>query len=93
MYMRIIIIVQSIIILLGGYYLYTQSQLKTVEPVTVPTLVPAAPADEHPGYEPPTENPPGYEAEVSATTTSPVTGPSDAGMEYPTMDTVPPEVR
>jgi hypothetical protein len=84
--MRIIIIIQTVIILLGAYYFYMQSPVQTVltAPV-VPTLQPATSTGKYPGYEPPTGNPPGYEAEVIASSSVNVSA-SDAGMEYPTMD-------
>ncbi len=82
--MRIIIIIQTIIILAGAYYFYTQSQVPAVAPETiVPTLQPATSTSNYPGYEPPTGNPPGFEAEA---TSSVDVSASDVGMEYPTMD-------
>ncbi len=92
--MRIVIIIQTIIILLGAYYYYTQSQEEKVVPeVIVPTLQPATSTDNYSGYVPPTENPPGYEAEIPTPASTTVSGASDSGMEYPTMDSSLPEVQ
>lgn len=90
--MRTIIIIQSLIILLGAYYVYTlrASTLVTPEPELVPVAeMKVAPAVIE-GYIPPTENPPRDETETDATT---VTGSSDVGMEFPIMDEGVPEAQ
>ena len=83
--MRIIIIVQSLIILVGAYYIYTLSQAVPVETTPLPIRVESSPINEREGYVPPTENPPGVDTAMTAT--SSVSGPNDAGMEYPILDT------
>ncbi len=83
--MKVIILIQSIIILLGAYYMYTMSQ--RVEVVAEPPIVEMTPMkvpDTLEGYTPPTSNPPADETTVESGTT--IKGPNDAGMEYPVMD-------
>jgi hypothetical protein len=90
--MRAIILLQSIIIILGAYYIYTMTHAVKVEesPVPVVDMVPTTePTDTHPGYVPPKANPPSDEPVSSTTLKSTVTGPNDAGMEYP--DAPPPD--
>lgn len=90
--MRTIIILQAIIILLGAYYLFTQSQEKVaVTPDEVPSAVVVPTVRE--GYTPPTENPPRTETTDASSSTSGIVGHSDVGMEYPVMDETLPEVR
>ena len=84
--MRAILLIQSIIILLGAYYIYTLSHVTKVElsPVPVVQMVPTStPNKLREGYTPPTTQPPKDTPVIQATTSS-ITGPSDAGMEYPT---------
>ncbi|MES2748950.1 MAG: hypothetical protein V4668_00095 [Patescibacteria group bacterium] len=83
--MKLIIIIQSLIIVALGYYVYLISNPKTevvVEPPVTP--IPTAPAEGEPreGYTPPTSNPP----VDPLTASSSVTGHSDVGMEFPTPD-------
>jgi hypothetical protein len=84
MSMRTIIIIQTIIILAGAYYVYQLSQPKempaspTLEATTTPAFLE--------GYTPPTENPPPFENVATTTQESDITGHSDVGMEYPIMD-------
>ena len=86
--MKAIILLQSIIILLGAYYIYTLSQAKAPADVTPMIHLEQATTTEHPGYVPPTGPPPTDESldVPSDATTSTPTGPSDAGMEYPVPD-------
>jgi hypothetical protein len=83
--MRAIILIQSIIIVVGAYYIYTMSHAVTAQPVApVIDMVPkTTPTEIHEGYVAPTTQPP-KDIPVSTTTKSKVTGPNDAGMEYPT---------
>ncbi len=81
--MKLIIIIQTLIIIAGGYYVYllTHSTEVIVEPV--PTVkINIEPGTVREGYTPPTENPPADEAVQS----SEVTGHSDVGMEFPVPD-------
>lgn len=81
--MRIIILIQTIIIIVGAYYVYTLSKGaaeqegadSAISIEVVETPAPTSPQE--------------VEAEVSASTTAdvPVSGGNDAGMEYPTLDT------
>ncbi len=84
--MKTIIIIQTLIIIAGGYYVYLLNNPKT-EVVVEPSVntMPAAPAPGtvREGYTPPTSNPP----IDPVTASSSVTGHSDVGMEYPTLDT------
>lgn len=83
--MRTIIIIQAIIIILGAYYFYMQTQEKVAEPVTAteqPVVVPTV----RESYTPPTENPPSTSEIDASTSASGVTGYSDVGMEYPIID-------
>ncbi len=83
--MKIIIIIQTLIIIAGGYYVYLINNPKTevvVEP-QVNTMPPApAPGAVRENYTPPTSNPPVDPVEASSS----VTGHSDVGMEFPTPD-------
>lgn len=78
--MKIILVIQSLIILAGAYYIYTlayptNEEAEVVEVVPLPTSTPAV-------------------VEVEATTTvtsdtsapAPSAGPNDAGMEWPVFD-------
>lgn len=82
--MKLIIIIQTLIIIAGGYYVYLLNNPKeiiseTPAPVlTIPTDTPKI----REGYTPPTSNPPIDPADSSST----VTGHSDVGMEFPTPD-------
>lgn len=82
--MRIIIIIQTLIILAGAYYLYQQSQ--PAEMPTTPTLEATTTPALLEGYTPPTENPPPFDNVATTTVESDITGHSDVGMEYPIMD-------
>ena len=81
--MKVIILIQSIIILLGAYYIYTLSKAEVViettpvEQIVVPKPIRA-------GYVEPTEQPPRDVSELDASST--IKGPNDSGMEYPIMD-------
>lgn len=82
--MKLIIIIQTLIIIAGAYYVYLLSNKDEVivEPVTetsVPVVEPGTPRE---GYTPPTENPPADPNELN----SAVTGHSDVGMEFPIPD-------
>lgn len=83
--MRIIIIIQALVILIGAYYIFAQSQenVDSPEMLTVPAMV--VPTDRA-GYTPPTEDPPVDETKSENNATSGITGHSDVGMEYPIMD-------
>ena len=87
--MRTIILVQSIIIVLGAYYIYTLSAAAPVVQTPVPAveIVPVSTTTEvRTGYSGPTTQPPEPTALPDTfISTSSVTGPNDAGMEYPTM--------
>jgi hypothetical protein len=80
--MKIIIIIQSLIILAGAYYIYTLSAPIVIDEPS-PTITPALIIRE--GYTPPTANPPAV-TESTTTIETGVSGPSDAGMEYPILD-------
>jgi len=86
--MRTIILIQAIIIVLGAYYLYTLTHVTKVEqsPAPVVEMVPASTTSTiHPGYVPPTTQPP--KDDVSSSATSTVKGATDVGgMEYPNPD-------
>ena len=84
--MKIIILIQSIIILVGAYYIYTLPQAKTVvESAPTVQIVPVDTVRE--GYVPPTTQPPRDESVTTETSASSnISGPSDVGMEYPIMD-------
>jgi hypothetical protein len=82
--MRIIIIIQTLIILAGAYYLYSQSQQPEVEVSPVLTATTTTPFLE--GYTPPTENPPSFEDVATTSDMSDITGHNDVGMEYPIPD-------
>jgi hypothetical protein len=78
--MKIILVIQSLIILVGAYYIYTLAYpTKEVEEV-----VEVAPL--------PTSTPAAVEIEATATTETksntpaPSAGPNDAGMEWPTLE-------
>jgi hypothetical protein len=81
--MKLIIIIQSLIIIAGAYYVYSLGQpveeVVVPAPVDVPVVDPGVPRE---GYAPPTENPPAD----PATLNSEVTGHSDVGMEFPIPD-------
>lgn len=84
--MKVIILVQSIIIVLGAYYLYTlREQVSEVPTNATLELMPVIPPNRD-GYVPPTEQPPVEVTEASASTTEMIGGPNDAGMEYPIQD-------
>ena len=83
--MKIIIIIQTLIIIAGGYYVYLLNNPKTEVVVELPvkTIPPApAPGAIREGYTPPTSNPPIDPTKASSS----VTGHSDVGMEFPTPD-------
>ena len=83
--MRAIILIQSIIIVLGAYYIYSISPATAVQPSLVPIvqIVPVAPTTTHAGYVAPKTQPPKDDTIIHASSSG-ITGPSDAGMEYPT---------
>ncbi len=78
--MKIILIIQAIIIVLGAYYIYTLRQSPNesvvVEPVVTPEPLPETPQPSVPTSTP-TEPVP-VESEIS--------GPNDAGMEWPIIE-------
>lgn len=82
--MKLIIIIQSLIIIAGAYYVYllTHSTEVIVEPTPTNTMPVVEPGTVREGYTPPTENPPADPAELN----SEVTGHSDVGMEFPVPD-------
>lgn len=82
--MKLIIIIQTLIIIAGAYYLYLLNNEKEVivEPVTETSMPVVEPGTVREGYTPPTENPPAD----PATLNSGVTGNSDVGMEFPIPD-------
>lgn len=85
--MRAIILIQAIIIVVGAYYIYTLSHATQVteSPVPVVEMVPTTttPTVIRTGYTAPTTQPP-VDTPTTNPTPSTVTGPNDAGMEYPT---------
>ena len=83
--MKIIIIVQTLIIVAGGYYVYLLNNPKTEVVIEAPVITmptPPATGTDRAGYTSPTSNPPVN----PITASSSVTGHSDVGMEYPTPD-------
>jgi hypothetical protein len=85
--MKIIILIQSLVILAAAAYIYWLSQNPVIimeerAPMLAPTTTP--PFLE--GYTPPTENPPGYTESATSSDSSDITGHSDVGMEYPIPD-------
>lgn len=78
--MRTIIIIQTLIIIAGAYYIYTLSQAPVIapepEPVVIEEVVTPVP-------EPVVETEP--EPDMSSVSAD-LTGHSDVGMEFPTMD-------
>lgn len=85
--MKLIIIIQTLIIIAGGYYVYLLSHPKKVIEDSAPTIVAPTvkPGTPREGYTPPTANPP----IDPSTSDSAVTGHSDVGMEFPTPDDAP----
>lgn len=86
--MRIIIIIQALIIIVGGLYFYSVTRdAKTNGTNADATMVIPAEntANIRPNYTPPTENPPSVEASTTVKFDD-TPGHSDAGMEFPTMD-------
>lgn len=84
--MKLIIIIQTLIIIAGGYYVYLLSNATEVivEPAPETSMPVIESGSARDGYTPPTENPPAD----PATLNSEVTGHSDVGMEYPVPDEV-----
>jgi len=81
--MKLIIIIQTLIIIAGGYYIYLLTNAKEVIVEPTPTVkMNINPGEPREGYTPPTENPPAE----SPVTESEVTGHSDVGMELPIPD-------
>ena len=82
--MKLIIIIQTLIIIAGGYYVYLLSHPKetVVAPAPATTMPVVEPGTPREGYVPPTANPPAD----PTTLDSEVTGHSDVGMEFPTPD-------
>jgi hypothetical protein len=79
--MKIILVIQSLIILAGAYYIYTLSHETVEQDEVVTKVVPA-----------PTSTPAAVEIEATTTvetkTNAPVpsAGPNDAGMEWPVFE-------
>ncbi len=89
--MKLIIIIQSLIILAGAYYVYTLRAQTVAISESVPVVeMKVAPAVID-GYAPPSENPPPLDDVQSIDAA--VTGSSDVGMEFPVMDEVAPEAQ
>jgi hypothetical protein len=82
--MKLIIIIQTLIIIAGAYYLYVLNNDTEVivEPVAETSMPVVEPGTARQGYTPPTENPPADPNELN----SEVTGHSDVGMEFPIPD-------
>jgi hypothetical protein len=81
--MKLIIIIQTLIIIAGAYYVYLLSNPKEiVEPVSETSMPVVEPGTPRQDYTPPTENPPAD----PTTLNSEVTGHSDVGMEFPIPD-------
>jgi hypothetical protein len=81
--MKLIIIIQSLIIIAGAYYVYTLSHTTEVIVESAPTIkMNIEPGMVREGYTPPTENPPVDPVKAD----SEVTGHSDVGMEFPIPD-------
>jgi len=82
--MKLIIIIQTLIIIAGAYYVYLLSNKDEVivEPVAETSMPVVEPGTPREGYTPPTENPPADPNELN----SEVTGHSDVGMEFPIPD-------
>ena len=79
-------------ILAGGYYLYTFNQASKADLQTqtaTTTRLENNNKNLHPGYVPPTKNPPNVESSDSIETKA-VSGNSDVGMEFPTLDNATP---
>ena len=82
--MKLIIIVQTLIIIAGAYYVYllsnpTEVVVEPAPPTPAPYVEPGTP---RPGFTPPTSNPP-IDPDIAS---SAVTGHNDVGMEFPTPD-------
>ena len=80
--MKIILIIQSLIILAGAYYIFLQSR-------EVTTVVEMAPTQTLPEREATTTDEVETEdvsAEIDAEGPAPIAGPNDAGMEWPVFD-------
>jgi hypothetical protein len=78
--MRIILIIQTLIIIAGAYYFYTEIYSKdSAEPVVreIELPPPATTTEKAPAAEP-------VAATTSANTT--IAGPNDAGMEWPVLE-------
>ena len=81
-YMKLIIIIQTLIIIAGGYYVYLLTHPTKVIVEPTPTIkMNIEPGVSREGYTAPTENPPS-----AVKSDSTVTGHSDTGMEYPIPD-------
>lgn len=81
--MKLIILIQTLIIIAGGYYVYLLTHEKEVPVAAEPTIEMNIESDlPKDGYVPPTENPP---AETIVDETGPI-GHSDMGMEFPIPD-------
>ena len=81
--MRLILIIQTIIIVAGAYYIYTLRQSdEIVTPSTASTtpLPPPVPVRAEPAP---------VEATSSTEVQTDISGPNDAGMEWPTLDEEP----
>ncbi len=78
--MKIILVIQSLIILAGAYYIYTlaypaKEVEEVVEVAPLPTSTPAA-----------VEVEAATTVETKSTTPAPSAGPNDAGMEWPVFE-------
>ena len=78
--MKIILVIQSLIILAGAYYIYTlaypaKEVEEVVEVMTLPTSTPAV-----------VEAEATTSIETKSTIPAPIAGPNDAGMEWPTLE-------
>jgi len=83
--MRIIIIVQSLIILVGAYYIYTLVYNDGAQSTAAEQDAPAQYSDPLVIDEPVAEDQI-EESDYTIMTDSPITGPNDAGMEFPIPD-------
>jgi hypothetical protein len=85
--MRTILLVQTLIIIAGAYYVYTLTHPTAVTPVEAPAPVVRV---EAPKVTPHDSTPQATTTGVTTTTTTTVKtnigGPHDAGMEWPTLD-------
>ncbi len=77
--MKVILVIQSIIILAGAIYIFTLQQQESVDDVVVPAELPPPP--------PPAPAPSADEAMAPENIpTTDIAGPNDAGMEWPVIE-------